>query len=208
MVNSYQFGSPLLRWTSLFFLLLTGQVWAQSGNQFVVQGHVTDASGQGVPGVTVQLKGTTLGTTSVADGSYTLNVNTRSGPHTLVFTSVGYKADSRTLSPGNAGTITLDVSLAEDNQTLDEVVVVGSTVTTTRRQLGNAISTIRAQDIQQSGSGGLLNSLQGKVPGAQITQNSGDPAGSISVKLRGVKSLAGPSDPLYVIDGVIVRTTS
>lgn len=208
MVNSYQFGNPLLRWTSLFFLLLTGQVWAQSGNQFVVQGHVTDASGQGVPGVTVQLKGTTLGTTSVADGSYTLNVNTRSGPHTLVFTSVGYKADSRTISPGNAGTITLDVSLAEDNQTLDEVVVVGSTVTTTRRQLGNAISTIRAQDIQQSGSGGLLNSLQGKVPGAQITQNSGDPAGSISVKLRGVKSLAGPSDPLYVIDGVIVSNAS
>ena len=76
--------------------------------------------------------------------------------------------------------------------------------------MGNAISTISAADIAKSGSGLALNALQGKVPGAQITQNSGDPAGAVSVRLRGIHSLTGgaSSDPLYVIDGVIISNLS
>ncbi len=74
--------------------------------------------------------------------------------------------------------------------------------------MGNAISSVSAKSLEKSGSSNLISSLQGKVPGAQITQNSGDPAGGISIRLRGVKSIQGNSDPLYVIDGVIVSNSS
>ncbi len=180
---------------------------AQSST-YTLQGKVTDAGGQGLPGITVLLQGTTSGTATSADGNYSFEATIAPGTYALVFSSLGYGTQTRPVTLGAQTTVTTDAVLTESTQALDEVVVVGSTVTTTRRELGNAISTVKAQDIAQSGSGGLLNSLQGKVPGAQIVQNSGDPAGSISVRLRGVKSLSGPSDPLYVIDGVIISNQS
>jgi TonB-linked SusC/RagA family outer membrane protein len=199
-------GALLLLW----LLLLHTAAWAQgsAGQLFTLTGRITDATGQGVPGATVLLKGTTLGATSGNDGAYSLTGTRPAGAYTLTVSLVGYKTESRAITLGTAETVTTDVTLAESRQNLDEIVVVGSTVTTSRRELGNAISTISGNDLTQSGSGGVLNSLQGKVPGAQITQNSGDPAGSISVRLRGVHSLSGSSDPLYVIDGVIVSNAS
>jgi TonB-linked SusC/RagA family outer membrane protein len=183
--------------------------WGQAASQrFTLTGRIVDAAGQGLPGATVLLKGTGLGAASGADGAYSLSGTKPAGAYTLTISLVGYKTESRPVTLGAAETVTTDVTLAESRQNLDEVVVVGSTVTTSRRELGNAISTINANDLTQSGSGGVLNSLQGKVPGAQIVQNSGDPAGSISVRLRGVHSLAGSSDPLYVIDGVIISNAS
>lgn len=196
-------------WAFLFLLLLllTGQSQAQS-RRFVITGRVTDAGGQAIPGVTVLLRGTQLGTASGADGTYTLGVTVAPGPYTVAYSSIGYGSQERPVTLGSQETVTLDVSLSEENQTLDEVVVAAATLSGPRRQFGNAISTIKGGELTQSGTGGLINSLQGKVPGAQITQNSGDPAGGISVRLRGVKSLSGSSDPLYVIDGVIVSNAS
>jgi TonB-linked SusC/RagA family outer membrane protein len=180
---------------------------AQSST-YTLQGKVSDAGGQGLPGITVLLQGTTTGTATSADGNYSFETTIAPGTYALVFSSLGYGTQTRPVTLGAQSTVTTDIVLTESTQALDEVVVVGSTVTTTRRELGNAISTVKAQDIAQSGSGGLLNSLQGKVPGAQIVQNSGDPSGSISVRLRGVKSLLSSSDPLYVIDGVIISNQS
>ncbi|MVN75839.1 SusC/RagA family TonB-linked outer membrane protein [Hymenobacter sp. HMF4947] len=211
MPNSYVARTYLKKgvlW--LWLVLLCPAAWAQggAGQRFTLAGRVTDASGQGVPGATVLLKGTGLGASSGADGAYSFTANKPAGAYTLTVSLVGYKTEARPLTLGPAETVTTDVTLAESRQNLDEIVVVGSTVTTNRRELGNAISTINANDLTQSGSGGVLNSLQGKVPGAQIVQNSGDPAGSISVRLRGVHSLSGSSDPLYVIDGVIISNAS
>jgi TonB-linked SusC/RagA family outer membrane protein len=202
----YAQGAFLLLW----LLLLHTAAWAQGsvGQRFTLTGRITDATGQGVPGATVLLKGTGLGASSGNDGAYSITGTRPAGAYTLTVSLVGYKTESRPITLGAAETVTTDVTLAESRQNLDEIVVVGSTVTTNRRELGNAISTISGNDLTQSGSGGVLNSLQGKVPGAQITQNSGDPAGSISVRLRGVHSLSGSSDPLYVIDGVIVSNAS
>jgi TonB-linked SusC/RagA family outer membrane protein len=202
----YAQGAFLLLW----LLLLHTAAWAQgiAGQRFTLTGRITDATGQGVPGATVLLKGTGLGASSGNDGAYSITGTRPAGAYTLTVSLVGYKTESRPITLGSAETVTTDVTLAETRQNLDEIVVVGSTVTTNRRELGNAISTISGNDLTQSGSGGVLNSLQGKVPGAQITQNSGDPAGSISVRLRGVHSLSGSSDPLYVIDGVIVSNAS
>ncbi|MDO7849471.1 SusC/RagA family TonB-linked outer membrane protein [Hymenobacter sp. M29] len=193
----------------LFFLLLTGPLLAQAQDRrYTLQGRVVDAAGQGLPGATVLLNGTTMGASTGADGGYSLTATVAPGSYTLTISLVGYKSEARPLTLGTDETVTTNATLAEAQQKLDEVVVIGSTVTVNRRELGNAISTIQGAELTQSGSGGALNSLQGKVPGAQITQNSGDPAGSMSVRLRGVHTLAGNSDPLYVIDGVIVSNAS
>ncbi|MBH8558500.1 SusC/RagA family TonB-linked outer membrane protein [Hymenobacter negativus] len=210
MRNTYSFSSPSLRWTGLLLLMLLAALTtgAQTPQRYTLQGRVTDASGQGLPGATVLLNGTTLGASSGADGGYVLDASIAPGSYTLTVSLIGYAAVSKPLTLGASTTVTTDVSLTEARQKLDEVVVVGSTISAPKRELGNAISTVRAEDLAQSGSGGLLNSLQGKVAGAQITQNSGDPAGSLSVRLRGVHSLQGSSDPLYVIDGVIVSNAS
>ncbi|GAB2846554.1 TonB-dependent receptor [Hymenobacter ruber] len=189
-------------------LLVALTAGAQTAQRYTLQGRVTDAGGQGLPGATVLLNGTTLGASTGADGGYVLDASIAPGSYTLTVSLIGYAAVSKPLTLGASTTVTTDVALTEARQKLDEVVVVGSTISAPKRELGNAISTVRAEDLAQSGSGGLLNSLQGKVAGAQITQNSGDPAGSLSVRLRGVHSLQGSSDPLYVIDGVIVSNAS
>ena len=195
-------------WLLGLTLLLCGNAVAQ-GNRYTLKGRVTDAAGSGVPGVTVVLRGTPQGTTSTADGSYALGTSAVApGSYTLTFSYIGYATANQSISLGNQETITTNVTLTEENQTLDEVVVAAATLSGPRRQFGNAISTIKGQALTQTGTGGLINALQGKVPGAQITQNSGDPAGGISVRLRGVKSLSGSSDPLYIIDGVIVSNAS
>ncbi len=210
MPNSYCLKQLLRPLAGLLLaLLLALPAGAQTGGQrYTLQGRVTDAGGQALPGTTVLLNGTNAGSSTDADGRYSFPVTVVSGPHTLTVSLIGYAAVTRTLTLGATETITTDFSLSEAQQKLDEVVVVGSTVSAPKRELGNAISTVKGEELTQSGSGGVLNSLQGKVPGAQITQNSGDPAGSLSVRLRGVKSLSGPSDPLYVIDGVIVSNLS
>ncbi|AYQ34973.1 SusC/RagA family TonB-linked outer membrane protein [Runella sp. SP2] len=170
--------------------------WAQS---YAVKGKVTDNNGQPIPGATVQVAGTSLGTTANVEGDFSLNV---SGNVKITFSAVGYSTVTREVSSSQS---IVNVSLREDQMNLDEVVVTGSTIRAERRQLGNAITTIKADNLEKTGSPNLVSALQGKIPGAQITQNSGDPAGGITVRLRGVKSIQGSSDPLYVIDGVIIN---
>ncbi|WP_139252201.1 SusC/RagA family TonB-linked outer membrane protein [Hymenobacter psychrotolerans] len=175
---------------------------------YTLQGRVTDERGQGLPGTTVLLSGTTLGTATNTDGAYTLPVQVAPGSYTLTFSTIGYRTQTRPLTLAGSPTVTTDASLSEARQALDDVVIIGSTISVNKRELGNSISTVTARDLEQAGTGGALNALQGKLPGAQIVQNSGDPSGSMSVRLRGIHSLRGSSDPLYVIDGVIVSNNS
>ena len=209
MVNHYLPISQRIRcfWMLLLCLLCCANGFAQ-GTRYTFRGRVLDENRQGLPGVTVVLTGTTIGTATDAEGNYSLPATIKPGPVTLAFSAIGYETQRQAISAGNADVITTDISLATAATNLDEVVVTGSTLSAPKRELGNAISTIKGSDLQQSGSGNLINSLQGKVPGAQITQNSGDPAGGISIRLRGIKSLVGSSDPLYVVDGVIVSNAS
>ena len=98
--------------------------------------------------------------------------------------------------------------MAQDALNLDEVVVTGTSSGTTRRQLGSYISSVNADELSKGGSGNVLAALQGKTAGAQIIQNSGDPAGGISVRLRGISSISSSSEPLYIVDGVIVNNAT
>ena len=181
---------------TLLAILFSLSAWAQS---YTVKGKVTDTNGQPIPGATIQVAGTTLGTVANVEGDFSISV---SGNVKLNFSAVSYSSASRDVTSSQS---VVNVSLREDQMNLDEVIVTGSTIRAERRQLGNAITTIKADNLEKTGTPNLVSALQGKVPGAQITQNSGDPAGGITVRLRGVKSIQGSSDPLYVIDGVIVN---
>lgn len=205
MMKNYQVKLRTFTYVAVM-LLCSLSVWAQR-TAYVIKGKVSDASG-GVPGATVKIDGTAFGTMTDLEGSYTLNANLNSGRYKISVSSVGFATKVQEVNLDNQTVITLDVTLKDDVMNLDEVVVTGSTIRTSRRELGNAISAVNADQLKETGSSNLVSALQGKVPGAQITQNSGDPAGGITVRLRGVKSIQGSSDPLYVIDGVIVSNSS
>jgi TonB-linked SusC/RagA family outer membrane protein len=192
-------------WIAALFLspyILLGQT-----KTFTIKGTIRDNANP-VPGASVLIEGTTTGTISDRDGNYEVSVTTDQRAISVAFSSIGYARQLQQVSLEGQETITLDITLVEDITQLDEVLVVGSTLRSNKRELGNNISSVSTKSLENSGSSNLFSALQGKVPGAQITQNSGDPAGGITIRLRGVKSLQGNSDPLYVIDGVLVSNST
>lgn len=191
----------------IFLLFLTSATFAQAS--FVIKGSVKDVNEEALIGVNVIMQGGTIGTITDIDGMYELKGNLPTGNYTVTFSYVGYgaKTETVTLNSGN-NELMLNAILGGDALALDEVIVTGSSLNAPKRQLGNAITSLKAVDLEKSGTGNALTSLQGRVPGAKITQVSGDPAGAINISLRGVNSISGGSDPLYVIDGVIVSNSS
>jgi len=195
-----------LRTVGLLLVLLL-PAWSMA-QQITLTGRVVDGNGEALIGATVAVLGTGLGTTTSEDGEYKLSGRLAEGTYKLRISYASYANYEQELTVGEDGIAkNVDVTLSEST-TLDEVVITGSTLTSSRRQLGNALYTVGSDQLRRSGSSDALASLQGKVAGAQITQNSGDPAGGISVRLRGVNSIRGNSDPLYVIDGVIVSNNT
>jgi len=181
---------------------------AAAQNPRVIKGVVTDArSKEPLPGAVVKISGITGGTSTDINGAFTLSVNAAEGSYSVMITYTGYKSVTKTVVL-NQSSVSLNVELAEDALNLDEVVVTGTTVATSKRQLGNAISTVSAKQLEGGASTSVDQALAGKVAGAQISQNSGNPAGGISVRLRGNSTISGSSDPLYIVDGVIINNSS
>jgi len=206
-----------LKWLSKLFvilmipfllLLFTGMAQAQS-KRYTISGKVTDAANNDpVPGAVVKILNTTLATSTDANGGYTFSVDLNPGKYQLQFSYVGYKSSLQSVDLGSSDKVQLSVKLAGDAVGLDEVIVTGTSQGTTRKQLGSYVSTVKGDDLNKAPSGNALASLQGKTPGAQISQNSGDPAGGISVRLRGISSVNSSSEPLYIIDGVIINNST
>lgn len=193
----------------LFILALCNQVVLGQGNRYTVTGTVTDKrSKTPLPGVVVKFAKSNNATATDANGKYTLDSNLSAGSYQLTFSYIGFKPESRTISLESASAITQDVQLSEDIVGLDEVVVTGTSVATSKKQLGNAISTVSAASLENSVATSVDQALAGKVAGAQISQNSGNPAGGISVRLRGTSTVVGSGDPLYIVDGVIINNGS
>jgi TonB-dependent starch-binding outer membrane protein SusC len=190
-------------------LLLAGLLLVPSAvqAQLTVRGHVRDQQGQPLPGAQVVVVGIRLGTVTGSDGAYTLRIPQADQETVLQALYIGYRAQSQTVRQAT-GAATVDFTLGIDVMRLDEVVVTGTSAATSRRQLGNAISTITAADLAASASPAIDRALSGKVAGALVQQNSGNPAGGISVRLRGTGTILGAADPLYIIDGVIVNNDS
>lgn len=176
--------------------------------QVKISGKVTGPGNEGLPFISVQVRNTTYATVTDESGNYALSVNLRPGNYILEFTGVGFKMQASQLTIGSATDYTSNASLMQDVLSMDEVVVTGTLARTSKRQLGNAITTINSSQLQNTGTSNLSAILNGRVMGAQVTQNSGDPAGGISIKLRGVGSIFGSSEPLYIVDGVIIDNSS
>lgn len=175
--------------------------------QVTISGKITDSRGNPVPGATVAIQKTTYATATEADGSFKLSTNLKGGTYDVEVSSIGLK---RTIKRINAtdGNNSFDVSLADDVLGLDEVVVTGTTAGTTRKQLGSFISTVKSDQLNKGAPANALQALQGKTAGAQIIQNSGDPGGGISVRLRGISTVNSSSEPLYIVDGIIVNNST
>ena len=193
---------------TLLLLLLGAPAFAQNA-RYALQGRVTDVSGGALPGATVRLLNTVIGATSGADGRFSLEASLAPGTYQLEISSVGYRALRRPVTLGAETTVAVgEAALTEDQVGLNEVVVTGTSVATSKRQLGNTIATVSGDELRTAVPTQIDQALQGKFAGVQITQNSGNPAGGISVRLRGPSTVAGSSDPLYIIDGVIVNNDS
>ena len=174
--------------TFLFALFVSLQAQAQ------ITGKVTDATGEGLPGVTVNIKGTTNGTTTDYNGQYRLAAATDG---ILVFRYTGFATKEIAI----AGQSVIDVVLDEEIQTIEGVVVIGYG-TQKKKDLTTAVVTIDEKAIQDRPLVSAAEALQGKAAGVQVVQPSGKPGGDISVRVRGATSVLAGNEPLYVVDGV------
>lgn len=162
--------------------------------QIIVTGRVTDAKGETIPGVTVQLKGDVKSTVTDVKGNYSFTVP---GPDAvLVFSFVGFT--SKEVKVGSSKRI--DVTLITTQANLDEIVVIGYG-TQRRGDINGSVSSVKASDIAAIPQASVDQMLQGKAAGITVTQNSGAPGSQTSVHIRGIASF-GAAEPLYVIDGV------
>lgn len=176
--------------------------------QVRISGKVTDDKGNAIAGASVVVKSDNAGASTNADGTYLLSASLKAGKRIIVFSAIGFKSVEQSLTVNAVGDYNLDARLTTDPLGLDEVVVTGTSAGTTRKQLGSYISTIKADQLNKGATGNVLAALQGKTAGAQITQNSGDPSGGISVRLRGISSISSSSEPLYIVDGVIINNAT
>ncbi|GGC10256.1 SusC/RagA family TonB-linked outer membrane protein [Dyadobacter sediminis] len=164
-----------------------------------IKGKVSDESGTGLPGVSVVLKGTQRGTSTGADGDFNIDIP-ETGQNTLVFSFVGYKSQEITI--GNESTIS--VSLVQDENALDEIVVVGYG-SVRKSDLTGAVGTIKGDVLQERPASSLNQGLSGRITGVNVSSNSGRPGGRANIRIRGASSISVSNNPLYVIDGVILN---
>ncbi|WP_299708980.1 SusC/RagA family TonB-linked outer membrane protein [uncultured Pontibacter sp.] len=186
----------------LCLLLVSALIHEAMAQVRAITGTVTDATtNQPLPGVTVLVKGTTVGTATGADGTYTVNVP--EGSNTLVFRFIGYQTTERPI--GSAATI--DVALPVDAQQLDEVVVTALGIERNRNELAYSAQEVSGDQITRARNENVVNSLSGKVAGLDIRTNN-TMGGSTNVIIRGYSSLTGNNQALFVIDGVPVSNAN
>lgn len=175
--------------------------------QTIISGKVSNQKdNSGIEGISIVIKGTRNGVFSDNVGGFSLKLNNNNAV-TLVASGVGFKTQELNVDPSKMAT-GLNIVLTEQYSKLDEVVVTGTSAGTTKRQLGSYISSVNADELTKGATGNVLAALQGKTAGAQIIQNSGDPAGGMSVRLRGISSVLSSSEPLYIVDGVIINNAT
>tara|TARA_B100001750_G_scaffold55397_1_gene42948 strand:+ start:869662 stop:872967 length:3306 start_codon:yes stop_codon:yes gene_type:complete len=163
----------------------------------VITGQVLDADGVPLPGVTVQEKGSTNGALSDFDGNYSIEVE--SSTATLVFSYLGMKTVEQTL---DGSTDVVNVTLAEDAQALDEVVVTALGIKRDEKALAYSVSEVAGDEFTDARETNIANALTGKIAGVNATGLATGPGGSSRVIIRGNGSLSGNNQPLYVVNGM------
>ncbi|WP_291868929.1 SusC/RagA family TonB-linked outer membrane protein [Maribacter sp.] len=194
----------------ILFMLLTSTTLAFGQTQeYNFAGNVT-SGGQDfpVPGTSIFLDNTTYGGVSDFDGNYSFKANLEPGEHTLIASYIGYSTKRIKITLASSNELNTDIALTEDLLSLDEIVVTGNIVGVNKRTLGNSISSVKSEDLVNNGATAVDQAISGKTTGALVQQNSGDPAGGISIRLRGPSTVLGSSDPLYILDGIIISNSS
>ncbi|HNP23541.1 MAG TPA: SusC/RagA family TonB-linked outer membrane protein [Panacibacter sp.] len=191
----------MLSLAGVFLLFLLPDLLYAQGK--TVTGKVTDISGLPMAGVSVSVLKSTQGTVTDADGKFKIQVADNAS---IVFSFTGFKSQTFKVSDASGD---LSIKMEEDIGKLEEVVVMGLATTVKRKNLSNAVGTISAKQLNGVAPAQTFDAaLNGKIPGAYINANSGAPGGGLSVKLRGVTSIFGNTQPLYVVDGVFMDNTA
>ena len=180
-------------WKTLLFpvfLLLTMEITAQT----TVTGTVADEKGEPLIGVSVSIKGASIGVITNADGVYSINAP---GNAVLVFSYIGMTP----MEEAAKNRKTIDVVMREDKKVLDEVVVIGYG-TVKKRDLTGAVSSIKTSNIDLTASTSIEHALKGTVAGMSVISNSAQPGGGLDILIRGAGSMSASNKPLYVVDGV------
>jgi TonB-dependent SusC/RagA subfamily outer membrane receptor len=174
-----------------------------------VRGRVTDAAGgQPIPGVQAQVVGTTRGAITGENGEFTIAA-VPAGSRVVLVRRIGYTEARVPVDVAAGQTSAVNVTLTAAAVMLSEVVTTGTAGPTERRAVGTSIASVDSAAVRRSGAQTVDQAMQGKLAGAQIMQNSGTPGGGgISVRLRGTSSIISGSDPLYIVDGVIIDNSS
>jgi iron complex outermembrane receptor protein len=177
---------------SVLLLFLTQSLFAQ---ERTVTGKVTDKSGAPLAGISVTVKGSGRGVATDANGNYRITVPASAS--TLVFSSVGYGTEEVNIS----GQSSADATLSENGTNMNEIVVVGYG-TAKRKDLTGAVTSVQAKDFNKGTYTAPDQLIQGKVAGVMVLNNSGQPGGGTTVKIRGNSAVTGSGQPLYVVDGI------
>jgi len=182
---------------TIILLVLTINLRAQNGED-IISGKVTDENGDPIPGVNIFVKNTSTGTISEFDGAFQLAIPSEA--QIIVFSYIGYLTVEE---PINNRSI-INVTLTEDTQQLEEIIVTGYSSQKKADVIGS-ISSLNPEIVKDMPITGLDQALQGQVPGVSVTQSSGTPGGGIMVRVRGNSSISSSNRPLYIVDGIPVR---
>ncbi|TAM97419.1 MAG: SusC/RagA family TonB-linked outer membrane protein [Chitinophagaceae bacterium] len=161
-----------------------------------IRGRVVDAKGNPMPGVTVQVQGTTTGTTTDAGGRFDLNAPDNG---TLIISSIGY--ETQTIKLGTQNRRELIIHLLQSANVLNQLVVIGYG-SQKQADVTGSISTISGAKLNEVPSSNITDALQGRLPGVQISENSSVPGAAMQIRIRGARSLTASNDPLIVLDGI------
>jgi TonB-linked SusC/RagA family outer membrane protein len=183
------------------WLLLLGSA-SSFAQQQTISGRVTDENGVAFPGVNVIIKGTTNGTVTNTDGAYSINPPSATGM--LVFSFVGYAQQEVSFD----GKSTVDVSLVPDVKALDEIVVTALGIEKSSKSIGYSATKVDGNTLIENRSNNMLNSLQGKIAGVNISAMGTGPAGTSKIRIRGQSSMSGQNNPLIVVNGVPIDNTN
>lgn len=184
---------------SLFLLLFPVLIFSQNN---IIKGKITVKSGEPLLGVSILVKGTQIGTTSDLEGNYSINTKDKT-VGTLVFNYLGFTTKSIDFTES---TKTINAVLTESTEQLDEIVVTALGIKREKKSLSYSTQKIATEDMTEARSSNFLNALAGKAAGVQVV-NSSTPTGSTRVIIRGLTSITGNNQPLYVIDGIALDSS-
>lgn len=198
----------VMRIPLLCFVLLVSLTLSRSSSvaqEITVGGTVTsEPTGDVLPGANISVRGTKLGVTTDINGNFRLQLPGMTQA-TLVVTYVGYKTMEL---PVSSSTETLKIALEEDVLRLSEIVVTGIATSVKRRNLANAVGTISARELVPVPAQTIERALTAKFAGISVSQNTGAPGGGLNVDFRGLSTIEGATQPLYIVDGVIVNNSA